>query len=284
MARIVAIATLILAATGAAQVETYDGTSFPEELGWERRGEMNVERWLADGWFYQEAHSFERYESDFYRKPLAPFSGAESFFAEWIIETNGPREEIVEVSPAVLSLAGRNDVLFHTTIAKDRARLIWDVHYPDTFVDFEPGPHVFRVDVYGSYWFEWSIDGVVHQTGTFGRTYPTDDSFVIWGNSSGGEPNTTRWDQITYGIPAPSGIDCDAVQRLKARCKGGKLTGKLFTTLDRGTKLLVTNNGEHQTAKVRRSGKAKVKYDAQPGERTVLLLDCPAVSDVVECD
>ncbi len=284
MDRTVAIVTLILASAATAQVEEYDGTSFPEQLGWERAGEMNVERWLAEGWFYQRAHSLERHEDDFYRKSLAPFSGAPSFFAEWIVETDGPREEIVEVAPASFVLSGRSDIRFHTTIAKDRARLIWDVHYPSTFVDFEPGPHVFRVDVYGPFWFEWSVDGVVHQTGTFGRTYPTDDSFIIWGDRSGGEPNTTRWDRITYGIPEPSGVDCDAVERLKARCKGGKLIGKVFTTLERRTKLLVTNNGEHQTAKVRRSGKAKVKYDAQPGERTVLLLDCPAVSQDVSCE
>ena len=49
------------------------------------------------------------------------------------------------------------------------------------------------------------------------------------------------------------------------------------------TELTVSNDGDHRTLRIKLSGNGKVKYKKQSGDHTILLLDCPAISRVVEC-
>ncbi len=289
MQRIVAMVTVLGASYALAQDVRYECDVLPEEAGFLRNERVfPCDRWIADGILVQECEIVRQGppregEDDSYRHDLGVYAGADRWRIEWRVKSDALESEIGGVGGAHLVPANNSGMLYHFTMVSTLVRYL---HPPSRKVTVQIAPNVFheyRLDVYSRYWHEWSVDGVVRAAYVPYRTFPTEDSFLGFGGRANVQATLQQWDYIRISAPDPSGVDCDAVERLKARCKGGKLTGKIFTTLERRTKLLVTNNGEHQTAKVKRSGKAKVKYDAQPGERTVLLLDCPAVSDVVEC-
>ncbi len=282
---IIGLTTLIT--TARAQIVRYDCTSWPESEGWlHRETPCPGDRWLQGGWLYQHAEPDAPHcqKSDSYRRSLEEFSGTGRFFAEWFMETDGPRTEIVEVAPAYFVASGQRGIHYHFTIARDQVRFMHRFEVPPLYVDIQPDtPHVYRLEVYGEYWFEWMIDGKVYSAGVPPKTYPTADSFIVWGNLSAQEPNTTRWDWIEYGIPEEPSVECDRIRKLKAFCRNSKIKAKVKSSLDEGTELTVTNAGDHRTMRIKPSGKGKVKYKKQAGEHTILLLDCPAVSEVVDC-
>ncbi len=201
------------------------------------------------------------------------------------MDTDGPRTEIVEVAPAYFVASGQRGIRYHFTIAEDQVRFLRGLPYPLVFVDIQPNvPHLYRLEVYGKYWFEWMIDGKVYSAGVPPKTYPTADSFIVWGNLSAQEPNTTRWDYIYYGVPEEPPIECDRIRKLKARCRNGRIKAKVKSSLDEGTELTVTNDGVHRTMRIKPNGRGKVKYKKQTGDHTILLLNCPRVSQQVTCD
>lgn len=77
--------------------------------------------------------------------------------------------------------------------------------------------------------------------------------------------------------------NCDAVRKFKAKCRGGKLTAKVKSTLDEGSVLTVDNEGDRKQLVINRNGKGKVKYKRQAGRHRVFLVDCPKRSKVVDC-
>jgi hypothetical protein len=88
-----------------------------------------ADRCLEAGWLVQQAEVVdpgppEVPEDDFYRRSLAQFTGASALFFEWNMETDGPREGITGVAPAVLAVSGRMGIAYHFTIARDQARFI----------------------------------------------------------------------------------------------------------------------------------------------------------------
>ncbi len=282
---IIGLTTLI--ATARAQVIRYDCKSFPEMAGWEHTPRVCPgARWLDSGWLFQHAEPrFQRcQEVDRYDRSIKDFSGAGRFYAEWVVETDGPRDEIVEVAPAFFVAGGQRGIHYHTTIARDQVRFMHDFHVPPLFVDIRPDmPHLYRLAVYGPYWFEWMIDGKVYSAGVPPKTYPTADSVIVWGNRSAEDPNTTAWDWIEYGVPEEPSVECERIDKLKARCRSGRIKAKIKSSLEEGTELTVTNDGDHRTMRIKPSGKGKVKYKNQTGEHTILLLDCPAISELVAC-
>ncbi len=289
-----ALACLSLAAPGWAQMVSYECDSFPEEEGWERIiRPYSPERWLDDGWLYFKSETLLENpcggEDEFYRWELGEWAGAPRFRLEGRFITDGPSSELAAVAPVSLVASGASGIRFHTSVARDESRFIWDP--PSHFFSIEPdAPHVFKVEIYGPYWFEWSIDGVVHDYGSWGRQYPTEDSVVQWGVRAFCFDNVSAFDFIRFGVPDDEPlIDCDAVRKLKARCREGRggegrIVAKVRTRLDEGTELTLTNNGDHRVMRVKPNGKAKAKYKRQTGEHTLLLLNCPAISQEVACE
>ncbi len=294
--RITAVVAFALAAAvpGLAQMVSYEGDSFPEESGWERRERLYPpERWVADGWlnFHCERVFPERCEGEdeFYRWDLDDWAGVPRFRLEGRLMTDGPNSELNAIAPAVLVACGQLGMCFHTTISRDVVHFSW--RNPSIFVPVTPDvPHTFKVEVYGPYWFEWSIDGVVYDYGSYGRQYPTADSFIIWGTRAACVENRTAFDFVRFGVPDDEPvIDCDAVRKLKARCREGRseegrIVAKVRTRLDEGTELTLTNNGDHRPLVIDARGRAKAKYKRQTGEHTLLLLNCPAISQELTCN
>jgi hypothetical protein len=197
-----------------AQVVSYEGTSFPEDNGWERIQVLFPgERWLDDGWLYQLVELLDPPErqQDFYKRSLAKFSAAETFFVQWRIETDGPREGIPNVSPASLVAGGRMGIFYHFTIAEDQVRFI-DSDLSVLLINIEPGvPHTYYLELHGTDSYVWYIDGTPIDAADPEGPYPTSDSRITFGARAGVEDSTTRWDYIRYGpIPQPASGDFDS--------------------------------------------------------------------------
>jgi hypothetical protein len=75
-------------------------------------------------------------------------------------------------------------------------------------VDIEPGiPHTYRLELFGSEFYSWSIDGQIIDAGVPEGAYPTSDSAIVFGARAAIEDSTTRWDYIRLGvIPEPSAL------------------------------------------------------------------------------
>jgi hypothetical protein len=197
-------------------VVSYDGTSLPDHDGWYRNDDLFLaESWVENGWLIQYADVVDFgglpvNQDDIYGRSIAEFAGADEFFIEWRMVTDGPREGIAHVSPAALALAGRMGITYHCTIAEDQAALRRDTLYPIVFADIEPGvPHTFRFEVFGDRFYSFLIDGEVIDSGTPEGFYPTSDSFVVFGARAADEPITAAWDYIKFGhMPEPASGAC----------------------------------------------------------------------------
>ena len=270
------------------QVIEYNGDALPEERGWERSSRLfPPDRWLDRGWLHFRCEQVVPFncagEDDFYRWDLYKFAGVPRFFAEWRVETDGPRSEIYDVAPASFVAAGTRGIVFHSTIARDQIRFFIDLHVP-VWIDIEPDTaHRFRLDIFSKFWYEFSIDGKAHVAGVPEGAYPTADSFIKWGARAACHDSTTVYDYVRFGVPEEDPVDCDAIRRFKALCRNGRIRAKIKSSLPEGTELTITNDGDHRTMRVKPSGRGKVKYPRQTGEHTILLLDCPHVSQVVDC-
>jgi len=284
------LAAAVLTAAVSAQIVTYDGSDLPEDAGWSYEPRLlPPQRWLHDGWFYSHCSVVfpENCEGQdhFYKASLADYAGAPRLFAEWRVITDGPQSEMVDVAPSSFVLSGQRGITYHYVIARDQVLWRGGTNYDYLFVDMEPGvPHVFRVDLYCEWWYEWTLDGRVIDAGRPEGAYPTEDSVISWGARAACFASTTAYDYIQYGVPKEPRIDCDAIDDFTASCRGGTIKAKLKSSLEPGTELTLTNNGDHRVMRVKPNGKAKAKYKKQTGEHTLLLLNCPAISQEVACE
>jgi len=289
-----AIAVSALATAGFSQMVSYECDSFPAEEGWERIIRSHPpDRWLDGGrlFFLCEVFAPESCvgEDEFYRWSLADWDGVQRFKLEWSAVTDGPRSEILDVAPVSCVASGQRGVLFHTTLANDQVRFLDSVLDPH-WLDIQPGVHVFSLDVYGEYWYEWSIDGEVRVAKRPEKQWPTADSVIQWGARAACFDSVSAFDYVRFGVPDDEPvIDCDAVRRLRANCREGrggegKIVAKVRTRLDEGTELTLTNNGDHRPLVIDDRGREKAKYKHQSGDHTVLLLNCPAISQQVTCE
>jgi len=65
-------------------------------------------------------------------------------------------------------------------------------------------PHTCRLEVYGTEYFESSIDSVVMDAGLPEDTFPTADALLGFGARYYLSPHTSRWDYVRFGtIPEP---------------------------------------------------------------------------------
>lgn len=80
--------------------------------------------------------------------------------------------------------------------------------------------------------------------------------------------------QVTPG----GGVDCDAIRRLSATCRDGKLVAKVASSLPEGTELTLSRNGgDAKTLTINTRGKGKVKWTRQFGMQNVCVEECPEV-------
>ena len=210
LAAAILVASLSTPAT--AQVITYEGNVFPEEVGWLRLTGVAPERRLEDGWFIQ---TLQESTKESYRYDIGGLTSLiGSFFVEWRAVTDNPEWLIYEWQvPAVVSAAGRAASLYHTVMTESAAVLLRDVVIPRVIVPVSIGtPHVYRVEVFSDEYI-WYIDGVVADSGIPEGAYPDPNAFVIWGASltyDGAPPATTAWDFVRLGrIPDDASGDYD---------------------------------------------------------------------------
>ena len=203
---------LALVAPSLAGIVSYEGDSFPEDVGWQRSDRPYLpDRWIEDGWFVQYAEIVgpgppEVPEDDYYRRYIADFAGASTFFVEWRMETDGPREGIPAVAPACLTASGRMGIYYHFTIAEDQVLFRRDPYVPSVWVDIEPEvAHTYRLEMYGEESYLWYIDGQLVDSGIPEGPYPTSDSVIVFGACAAGRTITAEWDYIRFGLPPADG-------------------------------------------------------------------------------
>ncbi len=88
---------------------------------------------------------------------------------------------------------------------------------------------------------------------------------------------------ISGQIVPISALNCDLISKFKARCKNGRLSVKVTSSLPEGTELTIDNDGDLQTMVLNRKGKGKVSYNGQSGRRQVAIVECPQESLAVSC-
>ena len=214
---------LILAPLTRSGVVTYEGDVFPDLVGWQRLGTFDADRWIEHGWF---CHFLELGvwdpppygELDVYRRALADYAGAETFFIEWRVMTDAPAS-ILEDSgiPVSVSAAGTTVAGYQFIITDARVEVIRNNFLPIIFVDIEPGvPHTYRLELEEApnepdSLYAWYIDGAPIDAGLAVGPYPTDSSVLLWGARHYMFENTTCWQYLRYGtIPIDGSGDYDS--------------------------------------------------------------------------
>ena len=211
MKRLALCLSLVLVSTARGQVVTYEGFVFPEASGWQREGSGRAVRSPEEGAFVQFVYIVG--VLDAYRRAIAGFADAATFFVQWRVQTDAPASSLDSSHiPVVVSAGGNSYAFYHTTITDARVQLFRDTFIPLVFVDVEPGvPHTYRLEVYGDEWYAWYIDGEVVDSGAPVGWYPTDSSSLIWGVRHEGFDATTRWQYLRYGtIPLDGSGDYDS--------------------------------------------------------------------------
>lgn len=210
-ARLLAAITLVagLGVPAPAQVVTYEGNDFPEQIGWQRLRDT-VERRLEDGWLVQTVESGQ----DFYRYDISGLSELVGrFFVEWRAITNNPEWLIDEWQvPAAVSAGGQAASLYHTVMTESAAVLLRDISIPRVIAPISINlPHIYRVEVFPDEYI-WYIDGIVADRGVPEGPYPDADAEVLWGvEGNEGVSATTAWDFVRTGrIPDDASGDYDS--------------------------------------------------------------------------
>lgn len=117
---------------------------------------------------------------------------------------------------------------------------------------------------------------------------------ILWTNGTGTwvlDPNTGQSTQVASGSmrfiePLGGGPDCDAVSKLKAKCKNGKLKVSVKSSLEEGTVLNIDTDcaGSKQVI-INARGAAKAKFTGlEPGaECNVTIRECPDFTRNTTC-
>ncbi len=77
---------------------------------------------------------------------------------------------------------------------------------------------------------------------------------------------------------------CGSIDKFKAKCKRGKLTTIVKSSLAQGTILTIDHEGDRRSVSVDRKGKAKARFTGQPGTHTVFVVECPEHVRQTDCD
>ncbi len=126
--------------------------------------------------------------------------------------------------------------------------------------------------------------------GTDNGVWVSDNGGLNWTLLGEGLPNSPVFDLIVDGVHARliaatqgrgawyhplDGVDCDQINKFKAKCKNGKLKGVVKSSLAEGTVLTFGNNDtDIQKIELNRKGKGKATWTGQTGQRTVCVGEC----------
>ncbi|GIK16758.1 MAG: hypothetical protein BroJett003_17220 [Planctomycetota bacterium] len=113
--------------------------------------------------------------------------------------------------------------------------------------------------------------------------------YVQWGGANGINNNRQIVAAARNGFNGPigailmtpmnTGPDCGAIGKLTAKCRDGKLTAKVVSSLPEGAELTLTRNGgDPRTLVINARGKGKVKWTGQAGEQEVCMVECPNIA------
>ncbi len=200
-----------------AQVVSYEGTSFPNEVGWDRILYCTPERTLEESCLVHrvqpgECHPPPEGDQDNYLRPLSDFDGSQTFFVEWAVETDGPATEIPWGAPSAMAVGNLGGVRYTFFIARDLAKLNRDNLLPIVFVQLAPGvPHTHRLELYGDELYTWYIDGQAVDSGIPEGAFPSNTPSITWRARSAYVESVVRWDYIRYGvIPRDGSADFDS--------------------------------------------------------------------------
>ena len=211
---------LVLAVRVFGGVYSYECNSLPTDAGWTLiNAWCNAQEWVADGKLYHHVEFCPGYDppegQQFdYTKSLAEFIGAEEFFVEWRIETNGIRSELPFTAPAVLVSHNGGGVSYHFTISADQVRFIRDYPaFPILWPEVEPGiPHTYRLEQYGWDVYAVYIDGEMIDFGIPEGPHPAYEPGVNIRAKAQFVESTTIWDYIRWGdiaLDASGDFDSD---------------------------------------------------------------------------
>jgi len=200
-----------------AAIVSYEGNSFPDEVGWYvGQNWCNTEEWVDAGRFYQDVEFCEGYDppegqQSSYRRSLADFIGADRFFVEWRVQTTGDRSELPFTAPAAFVVYNGGSVSYHFTIADNQLRFIRDNRLPVLYPEITPGfAHTYRLELYDDVLYALYIDGDVVDAGVPEGPYPSVEPEVIFRAKAQFVESTTIWDYIRWGdIPVDGSGDFD---------------------------------------------------------------------------
>jgi hypothetical protein len=210
---------LIPVAPVRSEVVSYECTSFPDSEGWTRSTDCDPERWIRDGWLVQHVEPPSgpcgeppNGDRDSYSRSLSSFTGADDFFVEWKVETDGDSSEIIGTAPALLTVANGWGVTYHLTIARDEVRYIKGTDLGVLlYLPIQPGvPHVYHVALLADGSYVSYIDHEVIDAGLQDGPFPTSDAEIHFRGKSFFLESTIEWDYVRYGtIPDPGSGDYD---------------------------------------------------------------------------
>jgi len=207
-----AVIVLVFATAGLADVFSYEADSFPDRAGWDLlQNYCNPDLSIEDGWFHQHVELCPDDpppggQQASYRRSLEEYIGVDTFFLEWVVETDADRTEIPWGGGAAFSAWSQGAVNYRFFITSDQAKLNRDNTLPIIFVDIEPGlPHNYRLELYGAELYVWYIDGEIVDSGLPEGEYPSFNPNVNMRAKAAWLPNTTRWDYIRWGQIPPDG-------------------------------------------------------------------------------
>ncbi len=210
---------LMAAVSARGQVVSYEAISFPDEAAppWVRIDFCTPTRSLVNGVLVIDVEIGEcgpppGGDSDAYRRELDEFVGANTFFVEFRVRTDGDRSEIIGQSPFALAASSQGPVAYNWTIARDQVKLVRDVLLPILFLDMAPDDfHTFRLELRDTTSYIWFIDGVEVDSGVPEGAYPFGNPFLVWQASANELNSQTEIDYVRYGvIPVDGSGDFDS--------------------------------------------------------------------------
>ncbi|MCH7592531.1 MAG: hypothetical protein IH989_07115 [Planctomycetes bacterium] len=127
----------------------------------------------------------------------------ETFFLEWVVETDADASELPWGGGAAFSAWSQGGVNYRFFIASDLAELDRDAGIPSVFVAIEPGvPHTHRLELVGAESYVWFIDGEIVDSGVPEGPYPIFNPNVNMRAKASWLPNSTRWNYVRWGTIA----------------------------------------------------------------------------------
>ncbi len=193
----------------------YEGDQYPEDMGFERVGTFDADRFLVDGDLVIHVDlgvwgPLPGGEVDAYKLVLSGFVG-QSFFVEWRCQSDAPNSEIPGTGGSILNAVGGN-VINHFTITEDRIRIWRGNSVPLMFLDIKPGVfHTYRMEIYEDRAYIYFVDGQIVDAGFTLSSFPSEDARIIWGSKMWFDESTNWWDYVRFGtIPQDFSGDFDS--------------------------------------------------------------------------